>query len=189
MPKRNRYREFGLQADEIEKQGVPVENPCEHCLRRNLLCIMDSKSRNCAACTRRGRKCEKRFHSEGEWKRLNRDRDALTAQIDETENQIEALFARLKSLKTRRKFLDSRGKKMLDHDTVVMDRLNEEDPLGPQDLQELDRIANDHEAAALAASDNPSLSQLWNDASLWANVDFSANDIAGQVGGSPSGSR
>jgi predicted RNase H-like nuclease (RuvC/YqgF family) len=131
MPKCNHYREFGLQADEIERQGIPVKNLCEYCLRRNLLCIMDSKSRNCAACTHRGCKCEKRFHSEGEWKRLNRDYDALTAQIDETENQIEALFARLKSLKTHRKFLDNRGKKMLDYDTAVMDHLNEEDPLGP----------------------------------------------------------
>jgi hypothetical protein len=83
MPKRNRYREFGRQADEIERQGVPVENPCESCLRRGVLCIMDLKSRNCSSCTRRGRKCEKCFHSENEWKRLNRDCDALTAQIDE----------------------------------------------------------------------------------------------------------
>ncbi|KAF7137055.1 hypothetical protein CNMCM5793_006906 [Aspergillus hiratsukae] len=171
MPKRNRYREFGLQADEIERQGIPVDNPCGSCLRR-------------------GRKCEKRFHSENEWKRLNRDRDTLTAQIDETENQIEALFARLKSLKTRRKFLDNRGKKMLEHDTVVMDRLNEEDPLSTQDLQELDKIANDRDALALAATaDNASLTQLWNDPAIWANVDFSAHNIAEQVGGSPSGSR
>jgi hypothetical protein len=86
MPKRNYYHEFGHQADEIERQGVPIENPCESYLHYGVLCIIDSKSRNCSSCTRCGRKYEKHFYSENKWKRLNRDRDALTAQIDETEN-------------------------------------------------------------------------------------------------------
>jgi hypothetical protein len=47
---------------------------------------------------------------------------------------------------------------MLDYNTVVMDYLNEEDPLSPQDLQELDYIISNYNAAVLAASTSPSLS-------------------------------
>lgn len=158
---RNRYREFGLQADEILRSGVPVDDPCSHCVGRGVVCIMDSKSRNCASCTRRGRKCSKRFHGEQAWRRLNKDRDDLSSQIDEAEEQLEALFAKLKNLKTRRKFLEKRGVQMLDHDTDVMDQLNEENPLSSAELQELDRLATAHENAQLAAvSDDPNFSQV-----------------------------
>ena len=190
MTKQNHYTQFSHQANEIKRQGIPINNPCSHCVSHGIPCIMDLKSRNCAAYTHRGCKYEKYFHSEGEWKRLNCNYNALSAQINETENQIKALFARLKSLKTHRKFLKSYGKKMLDYDTMVLDYLNEEDPLGPQDLQELDYIVNNHKAATLAAmTDDPSLSQLWNDPLLWVNIDFSVHNIAEQVGGSPSSSQ
>jgi len=188
---RNRYREFQKQAAEIDKQGVPVDNPCSFCERRGFCCIMDSKSRNCAACTRRGKKCEPRFHSDSQWDSLNRDRDMLDAQIDEAENQLEVLFAKLKNLKTRRKFLNERGRKMLDHDSNIMGVLNERDPLNAEDLQELERLVDEQEAAQLAAvSNDPSLTQMMNSPSFWENFDSAvAGGIPSPTGGNPSSSQ
>lgn len=144
-PKRNRYREFGRQADRIEQNGSPVEHPCRYCHSHHLPCIMDSKSRNCSSCTRRGRKCEKRFHSDKEWDDLSRSEEQISAQLEEAENQIELLLAKVKRLRKQRKFLKERGLRMLDHDTAVMDKLNEDDPLSAEDLAELERLANEHE--------------------------------------------
>lgn len=188
MPKQNYYYEFSHQADEIKRQGVPVENPYKSCLHYSICCIIDSKSHNCSSYTCYNQKYKKHFYSKNEQKRLNYNHNALTTQINKTKNQIKALFTRLKSLKTHHKFLNTYSKKVLDHDTVVMDYLNKEDPLSPQDLQELDYLTDQHKAAVLAATDDPSLSQLQNDPSIQANMNFSAHNIIKQVGGSPSGS-
>ena len=188
---RKRYHEFQKQAAEIEKQGVPVDSPCERCLLRGVPCIMDSKSRNCSTCTRNGKKCEARFHSDRQWNSLNRDRDVLDAQIDEAENQLEILFAKLKNLKTRRKFLNERGRKMLDFDSNVMNVLNEKDPLNAEDLQELERLVDEQEAAQLAAvSNDPSLTQMMNSPSFWENFDSTvAGGIPSPSDGNPSSLR
>ncbi|KAL2009636.1 hypothetical protein VTN00DRAFT_5443 [Thermoascus crustaceus] len=106
---------------------------------------MDSKSRNCSSCTRRGRKCEKRFHSDKEWNDLSRSEEQINAQLEEAENQVELLMAKIKRLRKQRKFLKEYGLRMLDHDTAVMDKLNEDDPLSAKDLAELERLANEYE--------------------------------------------
>jgi hypothetical protein len=84
-PKRNRLADRIAQSENIARNGLPVPNPCEYCLSHGLPCIMDSKSRNCASCTRRGRKCEKRFHSEKEWDRLKQDEEKLASELEETQ--------------------------------------------------------------------------------------------------------
>jgi Spy/CpxP family protein refolding chaperone len=190
MPLRNRYKERCHQADRIVRNGVQVEFPCTWCDSHGLPCFMDSKNRNCAACTRRGRKCEKRFHSDSEWDKLQRDEEKIAREIEETEEQIEQLFAKMKRLRKHRKFLKDRGGRMLDHDSNVLDLLDGEDPPSAEDLRELERLADEHDAAQLAAvSDDPSLTQLVGSPSFWANFDLSAGGTVPQAGDSPSNSR
>lgn len=156
MP-RDRYKERLRQADLIERHGFPVDPPCCLCERKNQSCIMDSKSRNCAACTRRGRKCEKRFHSDKEWKELEKAQKSIEDQIRKTREVIASSFAKLNRLERHREFLRERGFKMLDHDTLVMDQLDEEDPSGvPPDSP----VADDQNLAALSEVPNLTESQM-----------------------------
>jgi hypothetical protein len=149
--KRDRIADRVRQSEKIRKYGFPVDFPCEYCVSKNQSCIMDSKSRNCASCTRRGRKCEKRFHSANEWNRLQEEEDRISRELREAEssvmssNEAQALLlrqlseialqqsealAKVQRLRKQQKFLKERGSKMLDHDTNVMDVLDEEDPEG-----------------------------------------------------------
>ena len=58
----------------------------------------------------------------------------------------------------QQQFLKDCGEKILDHDSNMLEWLDEENPLSIKKLQELDCLANKQEAAQLAAvSDNPSL--------------------------------
>ena len=178
------------QYQKILRDGCVVPDPCAFCSDRGLDCIMDPKNRNCAACTRRGRRCEKRFHNEREWRSICDQRDKIEREIQEAEEASARLFAKLLRLRKQQKFLKERHSKMLEHDSAVMARLDAEDPLSAEDLQELDRLADAQDGAQLAAvSDIPSFSQVMNDPSFWANVDFSAGGIAEPAGGSPSNSR
>ncbi|BCR87428.1 uncharacterized protein ACHE_31415S [Aspergillus chevalieri] len=152
---------------------------------------MESKSRNCASCTRHGRKCEKRFHSDKEWRDLNREQDRIEKEIHEAEEASAKIFAKLMRLRRQQQFLKERGGRMLEHDSNLMERLDEEDPLSAEDLQELERLADEQEAAQLAAvSNDPSLTQMMNSPSFWENFDSAvAGGIPSPVGGNQSSSR
>lgn len=90
----------------------------------------------------------------------------------------------------QQQFLKDRGERMLDHDSNVLERLDEEDPPSAEDLRELERLADEHDAAQLAAvSDDPSLIQLVGSPSFWANLDLSVGGTFPQAGDSPSNSR
>ena len=87
------------QSAKIQKNGFVVEYPCEYCRFNDYPCVMADKNQKCAACTRRGRPCERRFHSDREWRIIESNREKTEAEIRETEDQIESLFAKLKRLR------------------------------------------------------------------------------------------
>jgi hypothetical protein len=127
MSSRIRGAERARQTSRILMYGYPVDNPCGYCSYQNQGCIMDTKNRNCAACTKRGRKCEKRFHKNREWDQLEKDEMETTKQLNKALAEQAKLSARIARLFKQQEFLRSKGKRMLDHDTVVMDQLDEED--------------------------------------------------------------
>jgi hypothetical protein len=43
---------------------------------------MASKNRNCAECTRRGRKCERKLYSDVEWDAVLRDEKKVAADLE-----------------------------------------------------------------------------------------------------------
>ncbi|CEL09337.1 hypothetical protein ASPCAL12475 [Aspergillus calidoustus] len=180
--KRSRYNEFALQADLIEKDGFPVDNPCERCALGNFPCVMDSKSTNCAACTRRGRKCEKRFHGARDVEKVIRDDEKYAAELEAAEAELERVMAKIKRLRKMKKFNKERMGDIISHNGALLDRLDEEDPLTAEDLRELERLADEHDAAVAqlaATSDNPSLTQMIGSPSspFWQNVDFSTFEV------------
>ena len=152
---------------------------------------MDSRNKNCAECTRCGRKCVREFHSESEWRKLDRERDRIDKEIHEAEEASAKLFAKLMRLRKQRKFLKERGSKMLSHDSFVMEQADEEDPLTREDLAELDRLADEQDAAArclAATTEDSTLSQMVLSPSFWDNFDLSASNFA-LPGGNPSSSQ
>lgn len=100
-------------------------------------------------------------------------------------------MAKVLRLQKQQQFLRDRGEKMLDHDSNVLERLDEENPLSTEELQELERLADEQEAAQLAAvSNDPSLTQMMNSPSFWENFDSTvAGGIPSPTGGNPSGSQ
>ena len=94
-------------------------------------------------------------------------------------------MSRILHLHKQEQFLKDHGGCMLGHDSFVMEQLDEEDPPSTKELQELECLADAQDIAQLAAVlDLPSFSQMVNDPSLWANVNFSAGGIAEPAGGS-----
>jgi hypothetical protein len=87
---------------------------------------------------------------------------------------------------------------MLDHDSALIEQLDTEDPPSAKDLTELDRLADEHDTQALAAtSENPTLTQIFSplSPSVLEGIDLSflvGDSSSGTVEparGSPSGSR
>ena len=179
----NRLRQY----NEIRRNGYTVSSPCEFCFRNCLDCVMDARNKNCAECTRRGRKCVREFHSEREWRKLDVERERIDKEIQEAEEASAKIFAKLMRLRRQQKFLKERGSKMSAHDAFLLEQLDDEDPLSAEDLRELERLANEQDAAQLAAvSDNSSLTQMMNSPSFWKNLDLSAGDIPSPCRDNPS---
>jgi hypothetical protein len=166
MSSRIRGADRARQTGRILMYGHPVDNPCEYCSHQNQGCIMDTKNRNCAACTKRGRKCEKRFHNNKEWEQFEKDEIETTRQLNEALAEQATLSARIARLFKQQEFLRSKGKRMLDHDTVVMDQLDEEEL-----------------SSSLGLSPNQLLEQispgLWSELDIVAITDHNPEVVAG----------
>ena len=71
---------------------------------------------------------------------------------------MQEAMSKILQLQKQQKFLKECCGCMLEHDSLLMEQLDEEDPPSAEDLCELEHLANEQEAAQLAAvSDNPSL--------------------------------
>lgn len=89
---------------------------------------MDSKNHHCASCTRRGRKCEKRFHSNKEWESLKFAEEKNASELAAAFAAQAQVSAKITRLHKHHQILKQRGQHMLDDDTLAMDRWDEEDP-------------------------------------------------------------
>jgi hypothetical protein len=74
--------ERARQTRQILLYGYPVDNPCKYCSHYNQGCIMDSKNHNCAVCTKRGHKCEKRFYNNKKWEQFEKDKIETIRQLN-----------------------------------------------------------------------------------------------------------
>lgn len=164
------------QSLEIRKNGFVVDSPCEHCRFNNIDCVMDDKSQKCRVCTRRGRTCERRFHSDHEWQCLKDAEEKVSLDIEENENEIEQIYSRLSSfqeqlaaamakarrLRMQQKLLKERGGNMHDHNQKVLEILESENP--PSDSE-------------VAAADAEIAQEQLNQRFLAATSDLSFEDL------------
>ncbi|KAJ5974027.1 hypothetical protein N7481_007313 [Penicillium waksmanii] len=136
-PKRNKYADNNRLALRIEQSGRPTSSPCDYCLVRGKCCIMSpyANSKKCSTCARRGQVCERSFHTDKEWDDLQREEQKVSADLTEAQKQflqysqkMNEAMAKILRLQKHQQFLKDRGGRMLDHDSVVSDRLNEDDP-------------------------------------------------------------
>jgi hypothetical protein len=144
---RDRKADRFRQSEEIRRNGYPVGDPCHYCRNHNETCIMDSNNRKCASCTRSGRTCEKRFHTEKEWRLLHEAEEKIVSSLADADKELDRLYPEVFELQSRlseaqkkintvltrhnrlrkqQKLLKERGSKMLDHDTLIIDQLDTE---------------------------------------------------------------
>jgi hypothetical protein len=126
-----------IQVQLILRLGSKAENPCEFCRLNSEGCIMPPSSSNlskCAACTRQGRPCIHRFHSESEYRSVLDAHSNLSKELQDLDQSIEAslqavqqLAAKRRRIERQRDFLTERGTKLL-----LDDRRLEEDSSDPQ---------------------------------------------------------
>ena len=126
-----RGTECARQASRILRYGHPVDNPCEYCSHQGQGCIIDDKNQ---ACTKRGRMCKKQFHNNNEWVQFEKDEVATTRQLNEALAEQAKLSAKIVWLFKQQEFLCSKGRRMLDYDTMVIDKLDEEDSPSSMEL-------------------------------------------------------
>ena len=158
---------------------------------------MDPRNQKCSSCTRRGQKCENRFHGDNEWRKLEQAKSDLGAQLRvaramfaEHSRKLTESLAKIERLEKHESFLNERGVKMLNHDASVSERLDEDDPPNDGDLREIERLVDEQEVARLAAvSDDPSLSQMMNSPSFWNGLALPSSGNFALPGDSPSNLR
>jgi hypothetical protein len=103
---------------------------------------MDSKNYNYAACTKQGCKYKKWFHNNKEWEQFKKDEIEITRQLNKVLAEQAKLAIKIARLFKQQEFLRSKGKQMLDHDTMVMNQLDKEDLfLGLSPNQLLDQMS------------------------------------------------
>ena len=182
----NRFRQY----NEILANGSACEIACSFCARNDRQCIMDSKSKNCAACTRSNRKCVREFHSESEWRKIDRERKRLAEDFKAAEEAsvraaeaASQAFAWVARLRKQRQFLEDRHTRMSVHDSNLLAVLDEEDPPGEEEIAEFERMLAEQEQSKQLAATAEALSP-----SFWADCDrlLGENPVTGA--GSSSGS-
>lgn len=79
-------------ASEIQRNGRPVDFPCEHCFLADSVCIaMENSSRlKCSECVRRGKPCVGLS-----WSSLDKTREEYQKKVDEDEELLATVMARL----------------------------------------------------------------------------------------------
>lgn len=73
------------------------------------------------------------------------------AMFAEHSRKMTESLAEIERLEKQEFFLNDRGIKLLVHDAAVSERLDEKNPPNAGDLRELERLADDYDAAQLAA--------------------------------------
>jgi hypothetical protein len=154
-------------ADRIVRYGIIMVS-CSNCVRRNQTCISSPDSQRCAACVRRGAKCDQNGPSLSDWKAVDKEEERLEREEEETAQRIAEGVAKLARLRRQKKFLKRRAGEMLRR--------------GLKSLDELD-AAEASERASISAVDDPFLAPLSAEELASLDAEFLANlDVVGGTG-------
>lgn len=95
-------------AKEIFEHGHPVPFACDHCFVNNLCCVAmeGTSSLRCAECVRRGRKCVNLS-----WESLDKTREEYRKKVEQDEEALAEVLARLMRNKKILKQAEERAKR------------------------------------------------------------------------------
>lgn len=152
-------------ASEIKRHGHPAEVACNRCFLNGHNCIiMEGKARlKCSECVRIGRPCVNMS-----WSSLDRTREKLQQEIDEDEEELSRVMARLLRKKKLLRQADERAKKK------ALCLANEMEESGELDALE------DCPAAAIGTAVSPA---VWESLS-WINSALDSGETVEGVDGS-----
>ncbi|EED23164.1 hypothetical protein TSTA_066170 [Talaromyces stipitatus ATCC 10500] len=123
--------------------------------------MMSEDKVKCAACTRRGRPCERRFHSEKEWNDLKNAEDKVKSELEEAKIKLEKafmaqqeLFIKVRRLRKQKDFLKERGMSMQSHNQKMLEILDSKNPPSEAEVAAADAeiMREQLESRALAAT-------------------------------------
>ncbi|EEA20007.1 hypothetical protein TMatcc_010161 [Talaromyces marneffei ATCC 18224] len=138
---------------------------------------MDDKNSKCAACTRRGRPCERRFHSEREWNKLKESEQKISRELSEALSQQAELSAKIARLFRQQEFLKERGVNMKSHNQKVLEILDSENPPTEAEVAAADaEIMREQLESHVLAATSEELDELF------ANLGQFPADLMGVVG-------
>uniref|UniRef100_A0A093UKB9 DNA repair protein RAD50 n=1 Tax=Talaromyces marneffei PM1 TaxID=1077442 RepID=A0A093UKB9_TALMA len=133
--KRDQTKNRIVNSSLIISNGFIADFPCEHCRRNDYIYMISEDKAKCAAYTRRGRPCERRFHSKKEWNDLKNAEDKVKSELEEAETELEKvfmaqqeLFAKVRRLRKQKDFLKERGMSMRSHNQKVLEILDSKNP-------------------------------------------------------------
>jgi hypothetical protein len=124
VSRHNKIKERQILAMRVLSNGVEMPS-CSRCERRDTKCIMSSDSSRCAECIRSGVKCDAAGPSCGDWERLQREEDRLSAEMEAAINQAQEAMAKQLRLRKQQKLLKTRGAEMLRRGLKSLDELDE----------------------------------------------------------------
>lgn len=93
-------------ASEIQRNGRPVAIPCDRCFTSGSTCIAMEGKLKCSECQRLGRSCVNLS-----WESLDRTREEYQKKVDEDEEELARIMARLVRNKKILRQAEERAKK------------------------------------------------------------------------------
>lgn len=143
------------QADYIKDNSFTTAISCDHCKTAGVACLIDRSRQysKYAACTRAGRSYKRDFHTGQEWDLLRRAEDKLSSDLETNKNELDLLepklselqahltelyqrvlnkqkqyqeaISRQHQLRKQMAFLKQKGFKISEHNTELLQILNE----------------------------------------------------------------
>ncbi|KAF4457149.1 hypothetical protein FALBO_15260 [Fusarium albosuccineum] len=117
------------QAILIETTGHLIM-PCGYCEPRKLRCWAKEGHKNCAQCTRRGRKCDGKGVTlveadkfAAEKRRLEKEEEVAETELINLQQQVNERLGRLMRLRRQKRHLQERAEEMLRRNVETLDEL------------------------------------------------------------------
>lgn len=78
----------------ISSDGFMMPTRCYHCVQANVPCVMDLRTGRCAECARHGQSCNSQV-TRIEYEKIRKSREKISAQLEEAEEEEDALTRKL----------------------------------------------------------------------------------------------
>ena len=98
----------------VRDSGVIMAFRCVQCQKSDSDCVKSHDSSSCLSCLRRGRTCEMAPYSEGDFRKIDRERARLDAEEERVEAAIEASLQEKARIRKMKRYLAQREARMIE---------------------------------------------------------------------------